>query len=105
MTAQMTMPGIGVYVTVRATGRTGRVTAWGGGTPTAPALASVNFGNTFGMYTAAELDTVDMRFQKPELRPATTGEKALTGISWAAGMVAALTLISFAVVLIGLAAS
>lgn len=105
MTAQMTMPGIGVYVTVRATGQTGRVTAWGGGTPTEPALAAVNFGNTFGMYTAAELDTVDMRFQKPELRPATTGEKLTAGIAWTVGIIGALTLIGFAVVLIGLAAS
>lgn len=104
MTTVMQMPGIGVWVTVRATGQTGRVTAWAG-PPQAPTLASVNFGNTFGMYTAAELDTVDMRYAKPELRPATPGEKIAARILWTAGIAAALTLISFAVVTIGLAAS
>jgi hypothetical protein len=104
MAAQLTMPGVGVWVTVRATGQTGRVTAWAGPSQ-APTLASVNFGNTFGMYTAAELDTVDMRYAKPELRPATPGETIATRILWTIGIGAALTLIGFAVVTIGLAAS
>lgn len=104
MTAQLKMPGVGVWVTVRATGQTGRVTAWAG-PPQAPTLASVNFGNTFGMFTAAELDTIDMRFQKPELRPATPGEKAAVGITWAVGIAAAVFLIGFVTVCIGLSVS
>lgn len=102
MTAQLAMPGIGVWVTVRATGQIGRVTAWAG-PPQNPTLASVNFGNTFGMFTAAELDTVDIRYQKPYMRPATTGEKIVTGICWTLGIIAAVTVLFFAVVLIGAA--
>lgn len=104
MTAQLTMPGIGVWVTVRATGQVGRVTAWAG-PPQAPTLASVNFGNTFGMFTAAELDTVDVRYQKPYMRPATTGEKITVGVLWTLGICGALTLLGFAVVMIGLGVS
>lgn len=104
MTAQMTMPGIGVWVTVRATGQVGRVTAWAG-PPQAPTLAAVNLGNTFGMFTAAELDTVDMRFQKPELRPMTSTERVIVTGLWIAGIAAASTLVGFVVVMIGLGVS
>lgn len=81
MTAQIAMPGIGVYVMLRATGQIGRVTAHAGPSG-APILASVNFGDTFGMFTAAELDTIDMRFQKPVPQPLTGGQAAATTGAW-----------------------
>lgn len=101
MTAQIAMPGVGVWVTVRATGQQGRVTAHAG-PPGAPTLASVNFGNTFGMFTAAELDTVDVRYSKPVLRPRTGSEVARDVGLWIIGIAAAVFLIGFAVVCIGM---
>lgn len=102
MTAQIAMPGVGVWVTVRATGQVGRVTALAG-PPNNPTLASVNFGNTFGMYTAAELDTVDIRYQKPYSPPYTGKELTGVTIAWSVWGLSLLGLIGFVVVCVGLA--